>query len=260
MKYLFCASTLLISLNTFGFDLCERLASESGNMKVPQNCRHMISKAQLGFNQAENSKHKVYGYRNTLFIDSKSSDEKQATIAGDKTLLNEIKAVTFDEKFIYVLNHYQKNQDQILVFKKVYHGNVSPNQVIDLGQDGCQHITKPNDKKHYFAKCGDKVLYGLLKGDSRYSLAQKKPEPAQNISLERLDLSDDVHIKNYKGQLLILDKKQDILRSYSSFDSFKKMWEINLQTEGLKRAPASIEIEQEGFSVKDINGEKLYYK
>lgn len=260
MKYLFCASTLLISLNTFGFDLCERLASESGNMKVPQNCRDMISKAQLGFNQAENSKYKVYGYRNTLFIDSKSSDAKKATIAGDKTLLTEIKAVTFDEKFIYVLNQNQKSQDQILVFKKVYHGNVSPNQVINLGLSGCQHIAKPNEQKHYFVKCDDQILYGLLQGDSRYTLSQKRPEPAEKISLERLGLSEDVHIKNYEGQLLVLDKKQDILRSYSSFDGFKQQWGINLKAEGLKRAPASIEIEQEGFSVKDVKGEKLFYK
>ena len=251
--------TLLFSTYAHSFELCERMASEPGKMEIPKSCRDYITQLNSGTIKYENEVAKVYGYRNNLYIDLLAKNKKN-TIAGDMTLLHDIQSVVLNEEKVFILNKNSRDQMELLVFNLYNHGNIAPRQVIEIGKKNCEEISYLSAKNNFYVKCDNELVHGKLQGDSRYTLESKKPLPLNYVELEKMGISKRIKITSYEQQLLILDLQNDFLYSYTQESKIEKQWEINLRAEGLKRAPASIEIEQEGFSVKDIQGEKLYYK
>lgn len=251
--------TLLLSTYSHSFELCERMASEPGKMEIPKSCRDYIIQQNSETIRYENKMAKIYGYRNNLFIDLISNNKKN-TIAGDMTLLHDIQAVDLNKDKIFILNKNSKDQMELLVFNLYNHGNIAPRQVIQIGKKNCEEMSYLSAKNSFYVKCDNELIYGKLKGDSRYTLESKKPLPLNYVELEKMGISKRIKMVSYEQQLLILDLNNEFLYSYTQESKIEKQWEVNLRTEGLNRAPASIEIEQEGFSVKDIQGEKLYYK
>lgn len=243
-----------MSFGASGFDLCASQGERFGKLnEIDQNCaRYAIKKAKLE-NIINGQRVQAIGFKNILFLNYKVKGKvKRFTVAGDKTFINEIKAVYLskDENEIYVLDH-----NYLLVFDTLSSGNIAPAKVIKLKQNNCTQMAII-EKKNFYMLCGSQVILGSLEGDSRFKQKSRQPASLTYWDNKQESLGQDLIMKMYKDDLLILDKKNKKIVALNLSLQSASLWTL-LLSEEIAASIKTIKVSSDSFTVVDSAG-KLY--
>jgi hypothetical protein len=256
MKYLFIITLCfnVLAKTPINFDVCEREANDFGSTaKINSQCKKLSLSSINPEQMFKGEKVSAIGYKNIVFIDYNLRNTiKNFVIAGDRTLLTDVKAIAVseNEEKIWVLNN-----KQVFTYNTLSNGNVSPSQVLDVDGVNCNQILGNDSQKTFYVKCENKIIQGHLLGDVRLKNVNKKPYV--NVKLNH---HSDTDLKLYQGTLLMMDKRSNELVSFDADISKKSSWKMDLNKEGGLRKPSSLNINNGEIIIKDDLGKEHSFK